>query len=196
MKKLYCFLISVLVGGIFLPAFVLGAIVLEPPDKYERNPSGYSVTSPVNFSILVDDIEADLQIYPKESYTKWRVDIIPTIGENYLSPEFLLTDLDVNWQLDLPLGTYINVFLKAFHIEGRWDHVGSFEFNNNNPIFEVIEEGPQEYLILPLTSEIITGALAYTGTLFTDLNLLIVLIIGLPLAFLVIKKTISLVKAK
>jgi hypothetical protein len=39
-------------------------------------------------------------------------------------------------------------------------------------------------------------ALAYVGTFFTDLLPLIVLAIGLPLAFWVIKKVIGLAKAK
>lgn len=38
--------------------------------------------------------------------------------------------------------------------------------------------------------------LAYSGTLFTDLSLLIVLAVGLPLGFWVIRKVISLVKAR
>lgn len=42
----------------------------------------------------------------------------------------------------------------------------------------------------------ITSLTAYVGDLFTDLNLLIVLVIGLPLAFWVIRKTISLVRAR
>lgn len=42
----------------------------------------------------------------------------------------------------------------------------------------------------------ITSLTAYVGDLFTDLNLLIVLVIGLPLAFWVIRKTISLVRSR
>ncbi|GAH91394.1 unnamed protein product [marine sediment metagenome] len=38
--------------------------------------------------------------------------------------------------------------------------------------------------------------LAYSGELFTDLSLLIVLAVGLPMAFWVIRKTISLVRAR
>lgn len=38
--------------------------------------------------------------------------------------------------------------------------------------------------------------LAYAGEMFTDLSLLVVLAIGLPLAFWVIRKTISLVRVR
>lgn len=42
----------------------------------------------------------------------------------------------------------------------------------------------------------ITDTLAYVGGLFTDLNVLIVLVIGLPLGFWVVRKVISLVRAR
>jgi hypothetical protein len=51
-------------------------------------------------------------------------------------------------------------------------------------------------LTAPIDGTFITNALAYVGTLFTDLNLLILLAIGLPLGFWVIKKAISLVRAR
>lgn len=50
--------------------------------------------------------------------------------------------------------------------------------------------------IITLPVDFVNDALAYTGTIFTDLSLLIVLIIGLPLAFWVIKKVISLVRTR
>jgi hypothetical protein len=50
------------------------------------------------------------------------------------------------------------------------------------------------YITIP--AEFPADLLAYSGDLFTDLSLLIVLAIGLPLAFWVIRKTISLVRAR
>jgi len=50
--------------------------------------------------------------------------------------------------------------------------------------------------ILTFTSEGLSGVLAYPIQIFTDLKLLIVLIIGLPLGFWVIRKVISLVRAR
>jgi len=50
--------------------------------------------------------------------------------------------------------------------------------------------------ILQVASSFASDVLAYTGYLFTDLGLAIVAIIGIPLSFWVIKKTISLVRAK
>jgi HAMP domain-containing protein len=51
-------------------------------------------------------------------------------------------------------------------------------------------------IISGVDATFITNMTAYIGDLFTDLNLLIVLVIGLPLAFWVIRKTISLVRAR
>lgn len=50
--------------------------------------------------------------------------------------------------------------------------------------------------ILSFTSESLSAVLTYPAQIFTDLTLLIVLIIGLPLGFWVIRKTISLVRAR
>jgi len=50
--------------------------------------------------------------------------------------------------------------------------------------------------IIAITADNITAMLAYAGTLFTDLSLLIILAIGLPLGFWVIRKVISLVRAR
>jgi hypothetical protein len=50
--------------------------------------------------------------------------------------------------------------------------------------------------ILTVTSSHISGILTYVGNLFTDLNVLVVLAIGLPLGFWVIRKAISLIRAR
>lgn len=42
----------------------------------------------------------------------------------------------------------------------------------------------------------VTSTLAYIGQLFTDLQLLIIVIIGLPLAFWAIRRIIGLVRAR
>ena len=50
--------------------------------------------------------------------------------------------------------------------------------------------------IITLGETFATDVLAYAGQLFTDLNLLILLAIGLPLGFWVVRKVISLVRAR
>lgn len=50
--------------------------------------------------------------------------------------------------------------------------------------------------IITLPIDFVASLLAYVGQLATDLNLLIVLVIGLPLGFYVIRKVISLVRAR
>jgi len=50
--------------------------------------------------------------------------------------------------------------------------------------------------IITLPEGFVNDALAYVGQLFTDLNLVIILVIGLPLGFWVVRKVISLVRAR
>lgn len=50
--------------------------------------------------------------------------------------------------------------------------------------------------IITLPIDFASNLLAYAGQLFTDLTPLIVLVIGLPLAFWAIRKVISLVRAR
>lgn len=50
--------------------------------------------------------------------------------------------------------------------------------------------------IITLPVDFAGSLLAYAGELFTDLVPLIALVIGLPLAFWVVRKTISLVRAR
>lgn len=51
-------------------------------------------------------------------------------------------------------------------------------------------------IITGVDAGFITASLAYVGQLFTDMSLLIYLAIGLPLGFWVIRKVISLVRAR
>lgn len=50
--------------------------------------------------------------------------------------------------------------------------------------------------IITLPAGFVDDSLAYVGQLFTDLNLLIILVIGLPVGFWVVRKVISLVRAR
>lgn len=50
--------------------------------------------------------------------------------------------------------------------------------------------------ILTVSAGNVTSMLDYSGKLFTDLAVVIILVIGLPLAFWVIKRIIGLVRAR
>lgn len=50
------------------------------------------------------------------------------------------------------------------------------------------------YITLPIGIE--TDMLAYAGALFTDLTPLVILAVGLPMGFWVIRKVIALVKTR
>jgi hypothetical protein len=50
--------------------------------------------------------------------------------------------------------------------------------------------------IITIPSNFATSMLAYAGQLFTDLSTLLLVLIGLPLGFWVVRKVLSLVKAR
>jgi len=50
------------------------------------------------------------------------------------------------------------------------------------------------YITIP--SDFVASTTAYAGALFTDLNVLVVLAIGLPLAFWIIRKVVALVRVR
>lgn len=50
--------------------------------------------------------------------------------------------------------------------------------------------------VFTLVEADITAMLGHAGTLFTDLNVLIILLIGLPIGFWLITKVIGLVRGK
>jgi len=50
--------------------------------------------------------------------------------------------------------------------------------------------------LLTLPTDFVSNLTAYIGQLFTDLSPVIVLAIGLPLAFWFVKKTISIVRTR
>lgn len=52
------------------------------------------------------------------------------------------------------------------------------------------------FSIITLPPTFVDDSLAYVGTVFTDAKLIIILAIGLPLGFWVVKKVIGLVKVR
>lgn len=60
----------------------------------------------------------------------------------------------------------------------------------------MIEEIPPPPSYITIPASMPTNMLAYAGDLFTDLTQLVILAVGLPVGFVVIKKVISLVKLK
>jgi hypothetical protein len=50
--------------------------------------------------------------------------------------------------------------------------------------------------ILTTTSGAVAEILAYTGSIFTDLWVIVALVIGIPLAFYIIRKVIGLVRGR
>ena len=79
--------------------------------------------------------------------------------------------------------------------QGAWTKANYIYFNGGVGATGYVDTltSTGRLLFLDLPSDIATSTLAYAGQLFTDLSLVIILTIGLPIGFWVIKKVISLV---
>lgn len=86
------------------------------------------------------------------------------------------------WTWDEVNDLQIGIYMSSYGTEARCSEI----------YFKIYYEGT--YLTIP--TSFTTSTLAYAGQLFTDLSLVIVLVIGLPVGFWVIKKVISLIKVK
>lgn len=177
-KKLFFSILGIL---IFIPFSVFSAVI------YERTPSDYTIESPVNISVSIDDFYVVCSRRPN-----WQIEIYNTNWETaFWSEIFTSTTLSASVDFDLPVDSYIYVDICCF-LEGEdcgdSDYDYTLEYNNDNPIFEIIE--PVSPFALPINS--VNSTIAYIGDLFTSIGGFIWLIIGIPLGFIVIKRVIAL----
>lgn len=172
----------ILIIGAFLllPIFV-SAVNIE----YVRTPAGYTITNPVSF-------EVDKVLEYKPLAHSWQIDLMDKDFNEILSPCYLVDNQ--TWTDDFPLNEYIFTQWLAYD---DYDCIGEgtiwfgyLEYNDEEPIFEIVE--PAENFFLVLNPEDITAALAYTAGLFADIKLLLLLVIGVPIGFYIIKRAITL----
>jgi len=191
MKNKILFLVAVV--GIFafgLPAFA--------SISYSRTPSGTEITSPVNFNVALDSFE-DLGCGANEPY--WNLIIVDSNDEWYYEPDFTVasTILEFHQNRPVELGSYKEVSpiccldsnCNNFNGGGIW-----FEGGQGETIFSVVSgeptPPPASASLISLPSGFVNGMLAWVGNAFTDLAPLIVIFIGLPLAFWGISRVIGL----
>lgn len=192
-KKL--FILSL--GILLLPSLVFSAV------DYSRNPSGYTISNPISFYVSFDDFNEICD----ESWTWWSFYILSEHPENpqdIFSEDLVVpTTKNHTFVETLPLGIYTELktaccgIIDEFLECEDWGVDGEpFEYVpwTEGGIFDVVEAPIFTYLEIP--AEMPADMLAYAGAFFTDLSLLIVLSVGLPVGFVVIKKVISLVKIR
>lgn len=160
-------------GFLVLPAFCFAV-------SYQRIPSDFLVYNPIQFQV------SDVSI----NGNAWRIYYDPVIGDNVFSQcvEFPLTSY--NFVETLPIGKYTFVILRkhsASDCSGGYLSSDALESAAGNPIFEV-----KSYSIIPTPFNAISSSTAYIGSLVNSIAGFLWLIIGLPLAFLVIQRILKL----
>jgi len=174
--------------------FVLALLLLpglaRASVSYERSPAGYSITSPVVVSISADTIEELCPSYPDTPFWKiWAVGIGGS--DDYFSVEENSSDtLSGDFTLNLPTGAYSWLLIACLYEEVNWGTGLTLEFSYDPGIFEIVEPTIGGN-ILTIPSTFATGMLAYAGRLFLDLQVWILLIIGLPVGFYVIEQAVE-----
>jgi hypothetical protein len=177
----------ILITAILFPFYCLGAI------SYERNPSGFKISNPVSFEIS----------NKVDSGGFWNL-----YFQDDEIPEFNSTDCVVASETshtfieNLPLSRYYEVGIHCWEGENCSEPMKScLDEEGSQPvlertgdwIFEVVEA--KKPFMIDFTSDIATESLAFIGRLFTDLSPVVILIIGLPLAFWGIGKIIGFLRS-
>ena len=188
MKK-FIILIS---AGLLLPAFCFGAYT------YERTPASYTISNPVSFDVSFDNWE-DTYCHNYPLTDHWGLEYQRISGGGMVYSEILPDEiLTYTFVETLPLNIYDRVKIVCYEGEiWNGDYGRTFEYNQGNPIFEVVEaEEEPAGGIWTIPSDFLSTTTAYIGETFGDIWTLAALVIGLPLSFWGIKKVIGLVKVK
>lgn len=207
---------SILAIGIFMiPNFVLGAIT------YSRTPATdliYYDQQPMTFNVSFDNFPADIENYEDqcpEGINYWNIFYkTKTPDRNFVLLEGNLASTTKNYSFEgtLPIGKIagIYVFGGMTATSTYQGYCGRLLETNLSPdckmmpgpecyIFEILDEGGGGTgigTILTLPTSTTPDLLAYAGRLFTDLNPIVLLLLGIPVGFFIIKKSISLVSKR
>ena len=170
---------------------LLGSSAFAINPDYQRIPSDYTITNPVNFEVSHNDV---CSIFAEHYYRLQIVDLEGILPIHWTE----IVDCSIptyTFEETLELGTYYQVLFHCVGSEGVSYSAWSVEDINAglDPIFEVVE-GEPELAIIPVDPNLPTDMLGYAGILFTDLGSLIIMAVGVPMGFVVIKKVISLIK--
>jgi len=178
-------------------------LVALPVFAYTRSPSGLEIYNPVHISV----IPSDFWRYGWNEYMAVKIGFSRNgEGDDTYSNCYTYNDYPTgfSFDIDLPISDYKNVFYSmwAFSPEENplalsciGDSAGdSFEGTGLDVVFTIIETpagGVPSLFSVPMASS--SDMLASTGVLFTDLWVIIALVIGIPLAFYIITRVSDLV---
>lgn len=151
--------------------------------EYSRTPLGSTISNPINFEITIGEQEI--------CTTYWDYRIVSPTAEIIWGNQCLFNGTTGIFEMNLPLGEYFGetkslyCFTDLTNCEAKTGGYGTMTYDD----FEVIEAPAVP--IMPITD--ISSLLEIIGQLFTDLKVFIMLAIGLPVGFWVIKRSIALV---
>jgi hypothetical protein len=182
--------------------FAILSLIALPVLAYTRSPSGLEITSPVSFTFLASDYKqgpwlsnaAGRIIVDRTGEGDYTFGTCKLVSENPTG----FTDI-----IDLALGDYKNVMIKVWSYSPEenplaYDCIGdsasdNLEGTGADVIFTIIETpagGVPSLFSVPMASS--SDMVASVGTLFTDLWVIIALVIGIPLAFYIIQRVSAL----
>lgn len=192
MKKL-------LVGTILFSALLIASPALGAV-TYDRTPLSPTVTSPVTISVAFDDFNTDFSAEGAcdgADCSWWGIGVIPVsnVAFRYTDGCFASTTKSHIATIALPAGEYESVLPIIGRTQVECEALafdGGIYFEGPDPTAFWITAG---YNILPM-SDAPTSILSWIGGLFTDVRALILLAVGLPLGFWLIKKVIKMGSGK
>lgn len=173
MKKII--LISLILTGLFL-----GFSILAEP-SYERISKGYFLQNPIKFDIT--DVGGN----------SWRLNIWD-MDSGYNFGQCRASTTQGIIEETLLLKKYQRVLVQWFNYENCVSVAGSYsaEYDGGNPIFEII---PVQWL--PVTNDFTAGIIGYVRAFVgSGMFPFIAMIIGIPFAFVILRKVIELVPKK
>jgi len=160
---------------------------------YTRTPSGDTIFNPVYFFVSANSYEEmknELCVFQGSGreFERWRVSLLHTGNQMIYSYWVASSTISQNFLIPLPLAVYDRVYYQCQTYD-----IGllqkPFEYG-----FEVIEAPPPPVggNIITMPAGFATSALAYAGQIFTDTSSLILIGIGLLIAFWVVNKILVL----
>lgn len=200
-KKILIFGLFIFAGLLFsMPAFATNL----QPEHYERTPADYIISNPVNF--FVYGTYAELRaICVGFNFNYWGIQVWSKDTGDINSFVVASTTTSQNFLMTLPLGTYQIVSLRFKTLSGTWYskelEMGELSMENGWDIMFEVEAPPPPPPppppstggnIITIPADFATSALAYAGNTFSSVAPLILIGMGLMLAFWLISNALRL----
>ena len=170
----------------FLLGFIIGSILFHgttlAATGYNRLPAGQSITAPVSIIINADTM-ADLGC--PLSLEGWNI-VIGSNSGNYFGPTHATGVLSTNDNFNLPVGTEVT----QVHTLGPACGV-MLEGNGSDVIFTITASTNNIITVPPYAANTV---LSYPARLFTDIWPLLLVALGIPIAFYVVNKVKDIMK--